>query len=447
MYHNHIEVNTFFKSFHARGITIASRGPASGGVAASSRPLKLAIGDALLASAIALEAARHVKPVVHAEEARICGLLHGLGRMLVAFYLHGEYVDAQRLVNSGVAEPTAVAHVLGASYETLGLAVAKHWGLPEKFRHSMRQIDAETVSNPSGPDDWLRVVAAFGAHVVAALRGKTAQVRHKAMSGVFHRFGRALNLSKERCEQIVERALIEAKQNAEILGVAPQEPTADAALVTTAADQPLVGAPILAKTTAFPSAAAGHKPANSHELLASGLLDLTNALAEEASMADVLKLVVETIHRSLAFNHTLLLLLDANRHYVGKYGLGEDSGRLLRSFAISAKYAPDVFHAAIAHRVDVFVYDVDQPEIRDKIPAWYRGAVPHQSLLILPLHVRRQCVGLFYGGWKSPQAPDILSTTDLAQLRALRNHISLVCRPASRSRPADPASLTQQTRL
>ncbi|MCP4389987.1 MAG: protein kinase, partial [Gammaproteobacteria bacterium] len=84
--------------------------------------------QALFSGLLANSLARTLNASNH-EEAFLCALLQQLGKMLVSFYLHDEARAIDKLMlRQDCSESAAVTQVLGISYPSLGMSVAREWG-------------------------------------------------------------------------------------------------------------------------------------------------------------------------------------------------------------------------------------------------------------------------------------------------------------------------------
>lgn len=103
------------------------------------------LARAELASSLAKDLAKCM-PSLKKEDAALYALLSNTGRMLVTAFLPVEWATIQaKVALFGLSEPAAVASVLGASFEELGLKAAKAWNLPGRlssvFNHENSTAD------------------------------------------------------------------------------------------------------------------------------------------------------------------------------------------------------------------------------------------------------------------------------------------------------------------
>jgi len=151
--------------------------------------------------AIALRPAGYDAEVVY-----LITLLQNLGRLLVQYHFPDEAQQIRRLMQpaaprhagdaegTGTSEESASFAVLGVGMESLGLAVARHWGLGDGVIHMIHRLPAAThVRAVENDDEMLRAVGSCANEVMDALELPTA-LQATALQKVVGRFGRALGI-------------------------------------------------------------------------------------------------------------------------------------------------------------------------------------------------------------------------------------------------------------
>ena len=141
------------------------------------------------------------------EVAYLITLMQNLGLLVVHYHFPEEAQQVHRLMQPappqregdpeepGMSEESAAFAVLGVDIETIGVAVARHWGLDDAVVHMIRHHPLGTpVRSVETDDDMLRTVASCANEAVraAALPGARAT---QALQRVVQRYARVLNLS------------------------------------------------------------------------------------------------------------------------------------------------------------------------------------------------------------------------------------------------------------
>lgn len=140
------------------------------------------------------------------EVVQLIALLQNLGRLVVQYHLPDEAQQIRRLMQPapgedgqaeepGMGEEAASMAVLGVDLESIGVAVARWWGLDDSVVHMMRRHPLSTpVRMPESDDEQLRAAASCANETLDALGRPPARVAH-ALQQVAQRYGRALSLT------------------------------------------------------------------------------------------------------------------------------------------------------------------------------------------------------------------------------------------------------------
>jgi len=170
----------------------------------------------------------------------LVAVMQNLGRLLVQYHFPEEAEQIRQLMqpvpptrpegsaHPGLSEEAASYAVLGVDTESLGAAVARHWGLGDEVQHMIRRLPVgKPVRHPDSDADMLRAAASAANEAVDAMTRLPAARIGAALSQVAQRYARVLELSP--------RELQEALQGAR---AALQSGTAAAAMPRTAAQGP-----------------------------------------------------------------------------------------------------------------------------------------------------------------------------------------------------------------
>jgi serine/threonine protein kinase len=369
------------------------------------------------------------------EETRICAMFHNLGRMLAIFYFFEESQQVARLMeDQELSEEDASIKVLGLSYNSLGIGVAKIWHLPSSIIAGMQKLSAEKISEVHGDDGLMTVTVNLANELCTAAVSSKPQDKEKLLRQLCERYGQALPVTEQGLSAALESGLDELSKRA---GIIDLDMAKNSLLnkISKWNGHVETGKPAETENGAImlDVAASGDKtdgegatPRSDPEtILSSGIQDVTNTMVEEFKLNDVLQVVLETIYCSLGFRHTLIFIRDDPRGVMAaRSGFGEAVGEIIPRFNFPLKFMPDVFHLAIEQGLDIFIEDVKAANIANKIPGWYRDAVDSQCFLLLPIMVNKRAVGLIYADMQEAKSLQI-SKRQLSLLRTLRNQAIL----------------------
>ena len=134
-------------------------------------------------------------------------LLQSLGRLVVQYHFSDEAQQIRRLMlpapspragepeDPGMSEEAAAFAVLGADIESIGVAVARQWGLDESVLAMVRRMPVSTgVRSAESDDDMLRTVASCANEAIDAATQPAPRVA-AALQRVVQRYGRVLDIN------------------------------------------------------------------------------------------------------------------------------------------------------------------------------------------------------------------------------------------------------------
>jgi len=388
--------------------------------------------------------------IADGEQAFVCAMFQRLGKLLTCFYLRDEWIAIDKLVKGrAIEEPRAAREVLGMRLHELGQGVARAWAFPDSMVASMEPVDGTVHALPGAPDQRLRLAAMIANGVSDALRNPAAEQRAPRLRVLAQMYAGA-GLGFDELKAAIAPSMTNLIRDAEVLGLNP----ARSPLVTTAkklvetkgdltaAIEHTLPATRNARGTATVQVSAAGTPAMAAAMpedpavtaqrqgqLMSGLQDITNRLAGEYKVNDILRIVLETMYRAMGFRRVLLFVLDPVRQVLRcRLGFGPDADAYVQqNLAIPLTGAKDIFHASGTLGNDLVVEDVDGEKIRGYVPDWYRKKLGGRGVLLLPLSVGKKRVGLIYADVEDAQAmrfgPDAMN-----MLKTLRNQAVVAIR-------------------
>lgn len=419
------------------------------------RELKESFLRASLAGLLARHSSRGTLLARQREEAFICALFHGLGRLLAQFYFPEEVAEIGKLMEfRKLAERAAAIQVLGITFEDLGIGVAMSWGFPRTIVESMRRLPPGEIRRPHSTEEALRVMAGFANEMCDMLAETPSGQRGTALAKVSRRFGGSLQIDDRQLQESIEKSVEELAEIAAILRVnLRQSPfarqvasfigdaaKADETLTSRhgeATDETLADTLLDAPTVLdaeFPDTAAGmpRTPENAQDILVAGIQDISNSLVDDFALNDILRIVLETVYRAMGFKRVLLALRDARSgQMTGRFGLGPGVDELAQQFRfLLAERQHDVFQLATGRGLDIIISDIDDPKIADKVPPWYRERIPAKTFVLFPLNIKGRPVALIY--CDKDQAGSIsIPEKELVLLKTLRNQALLAIKQAA----------------
>jgi eukaryotic-like serine/threonine-protein kinase len=378
------------------------------------------------------------------EQIFICSLFHSLGRLLSQYYFPEESDEIRRVMaQKSCSDDHASLQVLGISFEDLGIAIAKQWGFPPLIVGSMRKLSAGRIKKPVTQEERLRMLSGFANELCDVIAQATPEARIRELKNSMARFSSALPLDEREVMQTVKRSVEEIADFARIIHLSMSQTTFGKQMrqfvlggngdLTVARDPATVmdslNGSVLGEAAGLAMLddpqADGELKVDAQAVLTAGIQDISNTLVEGFKLNDILRIILETMYRGMGFKRVVLCIRDAKAGVMqGRFGFGPEANEVAKAFRFPLSFAPDIFHVATSKGLDILISDIDDQKISERIPGWYRKAVPARSFVLLPLNIKGNPVALIYadrdeaGGIEIPEK-------ELSLLRTLRNQAVL----------------------
>lgn len=374
----------------------------------------------------------------NSEEAVICTMFQGLGRLLVTFFLYEESRQVRALIETGVPEEQAAGQVLGMSYSDLGVGVARHWNLPDRLIEAMQRIEARDIARPTTDVQKLKLAANLANDLyTTALRSSPAE-RHAQLQALSQRYSAAIKMDVKDLMAAIDQGLAEfADRSAALSLPAAQSPTlkairiwsgdsADGSAQSQAANVARADDTIMERIDALDALETqGAAELNAQQVLSAGIRDVAETLTSEFALNDVLHMVLETMYRGMGFTRTMIFVRDVRLNSMrARFGFGAGIERIIPQCSFPLVFAPDVFHVALQKGADINIENTAAGNIVQRIPQWHRRAVNAKSFLLLPIVFKNQALALLYADCERPEGIKI-DAEQLGLLRTLRSQVAL----------------------
>ncbi len=375
------------------------------------------------------------------EESFIGAMFQNLGRLLVQFYFPEEASQVRKMVHSSrepVSELSAATSVLGINFEELGLGIAKSWGLPVGIQTCMRKpTGAPPPAAPQDATERIRWIALASNEIADVLLQGNPKDATANIAKVTRKYARALGISPAAADEATARARQKLVDLAAAMEMRDAPTSAAAKLLQLPESGDAKGPPhetdpdiSLGKLElqATNTWAAGESPLELQvstrvaDTLSAGIQDITDAMVDDFKLTDVLRMILETMYRALAFDRIIFCMRDAKTEVMtGRFGLGGGVELHVKNFKIPLKTTtPDLFGVVCIKGADTMISDASESRIAQRLPGWYRSSLNAPTFLLLPLQIKGAPFGLIYAD-KSERGTLELNDKELALLRTLRN--------------------------
>lgn len=391
-----------------------------------NKPQALMLRDEIISTffsgVLARELAPHVK-IKDAEEAVICAMFYNLGKLLAAYYFPEEAGEIGRLTEK-MGEDDAASTVLGITYEDLGVGIAQSWHFPERIVSSMRKIGGEKVRKQETDIGVLRVLTNLSNELREIAQQGKPEEKAKELQSLAARYHAAMAVSEKMLGRAMEDSLKKFMFEARILGLDPRDSLFLKKVNRwSGSNREKKSAEEEFQKTI--KAEVEIEKADSATMLTTGLQDITNVLLEEYDLNDLLRMVLETIYRSMGFSRALLCIKDAKQNVMaGRFGFGQGVEEIAKRFKFPLSGQKDVFLVALEQGVDVLISDIDAENIKDRIPSWYRNTIDAKSFILFPIIIDKKPLGMIYADKIEANALQ-MNGKELALLKTTRNQAVL----------------------
>nr|WP_242521670.1 HDOD domain-containing protein [Motiliproteus sp. SC1-56] len=349
------------------------------------------------------------------EESYTCGLLHGLGEIVVAYTLPDTYKQmlAERTRNEQSWHKIQVDN-LGGLFSDLGQDLAESWGFPQTVVQSMDALSAEGLRGNARLNFHL---ASLGDQVLQLVYGHDRSGKHK-LNELLTQLSKKTRVDSDDLHGSLNKAFKMACDLARDYGIPKQRlipPLRDSG------DEPLdefnrkVAYYIhtrqdVSDEDAPAPAAAQQQPERQSALAQRQLtcLQEIGALVEaQTPIQKVLAKVVEAIHESTGCNRAGFCLLSADRQKLTmKIARGEQIEAMRTFFELSRKSQADTFFfRLLAKGSPLLVIDCQEPSWSERLPGHFLTQVNPRGFILAPLGVGSKPLGFLYADKLSSANP------------------------------------------
>jgi HD-like signal output (HDOD) protein len=413
----------------ATGLMVFERLQAQAKTPALLDALNMSFYSAILGRSIAEQIGQ-----VDKEETFISALFHNLGRTLVALYLPAESKAIR--AEEEQQQDSAVTRVLGMSYSSIGVAVARALNLPERLLQSMNRVTGAQMHASMTDDEKLGAVATLSNGVADALATSASpKMKKQAIERLVKSYGaRFKGLDSKTMDTLIAGAETELHEHSKTFKLDLEGSSFASGLSEFKADA-IVSASIshissVSAAGGLVDMSAADLPAEEvpEAVLTQGLHEVTSLLVTEFTLDDVLRVILETIYRALGVSRTraFFLLKDATLPKARfRFGMGQSAADMRTWMEVPLKGTQDLFVLAMNQARDLVMKDLRAPDLVPLIPDWYRPtAHERRYAVLLPLVVNQKSVGLFYIDGDEAGAR-LLTPTVLNNLKVLRSQAVL----------------------
>jgi len=381
---------------------------------------------------LSMLSANHVREIVRRvggappEEAYLCGMTRNLGEVLTAYYLPAQYRQILALLEKQNNPQTACEEVLHFTFEDLGTAVARYWGMPDTIGA------CQQTWVPRPPDrsqnQVLHAAVSLGHTLTTAVYRMESEERSDRLKSCLREYRGVLSLAPKDVEEILDHAIGETKESFAAIGVTidalrlrAQTRRALDALREVRPEDRADSAADTAERLEAPAPQLDPGPgAEPSEVTMERLTKEACSGLEtpgDFDLSTFILMVLEAIYRGISFDRVLFGFANADRtHIVARLGLGEEIDELIERFRFRLSLSGGPVPKALLCKRTI-VADARDSSFGDIIRVF--GC---SYLVLCPILAAGKVVGCLYMESRTPRPS--LTVKELSVLEQLGNALA-----------------------
>lgn len=399
-----------------------------------SRLLKESSMSSMMSGSIARELAPELK-IEEPEETYICSMFHKFGRLLSLFYFPEEAnIIENKIRQQKIKESQASSEVLGLSYEEIGVGVAKAWHLPMPIIKSMRQITSREIQTPHLEEDKQSQISNFSNDLCDVIQNTPTDAVKISIQKLLEKYSNSIDLTPKQLNGYIERAVENVQEYATIFNLNLAQSSFIKNIENWLDGQQATGQNPTSQTK--PKAEdekfiAGQSETKNRSIdLINSVQEISDSIIDGASLNDAMIMVIETIYRGFDFNRVIFCMINRKNASVdARFGFGQDIDELIKDFKIPISRVPDIFNLALTKHQDYVIDNIDDPDIANLVPDWYRQKMLTKSLIVYPVVINKVAMGFIYADNNTPTR--LSKHEHLSIIKTLRNQVIMAIRQNS----------------
>ncbi|MCK4744338.1 MAG: HDOD domain-containing protein [Sulfuriflexus sp.] len=416
--------------------------------------MNLMLVNAFLTAGMAREIAEKAG-IKDVEESYICGLLHGLGEIIVAYALPEKYDDMSRQSReTDVSWGKIQQQELGGSFYLIGRKLAEQWGFGNSVVKTMNPYakkSDKTLRDVTDINNALASLAHESLDVIYARSNRSKQ----GLGDIYQNLADAVGIERNEIEESMQQTFRTSCDLASDYGLdvkllmPPVRASEDALLNKTARqlaffagtraknngllkDGDLIDEFLdsdetrnessasavkqeekinVSKTTSSDKESATLEHQGNLQVQLSILQEITGLITSAAGVHHVFGKVLDGLHRGIGFKRVSLCLLNADHTELQmRLGVGDLLDPLKGYFDLQVRDKKNLFIKVLREGNELCVSDVNDAAWKDSIPEAFIKKVGVSSFMISALRAGNKPVGLFYvdNGPRSGPVNDIM---------------------------------------
>lgn len=360
------------------------------------------------------------------EQSYICGLLHGLGEIIVAYSLPEKYREMQEsCVSNEISWVKIQQQVLGLCFYSVGRKFAEQWGFAGSVINTMKDYRSKSAKSLTDAIEINSALASLSHSSLDILYAKKNR-QENSLGEIYQAMANAVGISRSDIEECMQQNFRQSCDLANDYGIdmkllmPPVQESNDALLNkmsrqlsffagTHAAKEDSASTEVPVTKKPGRLAVAKNKEQKQRDVKSnlqvqlSILQEITTLISSLAGVHHVFAKVLQGINEGLGFNRTVLCLLNSDHSMLQvRLGMGDNRDSLKEYFNLQVRDKKNLFIRVLREGNELLVNDVNAPEWKHLIDASFVKQVKTRSFSIAALRAGDRIVGLFYADMGEP---------------------------------------------
>ena len=372
------------------------------------------------------------------EQVYICGLLHNLGQIVVAYTLPEYFRKIGELQREeGLMREQAEMQILGATLQQLGQDILNDWDFPKNMVETLDEHKAKSLSRIRNETELTGALASLSNQTMELLYAENPSTS-KSIAELNHEMSTVSGIRKEDIANALEESFKQSCELAKSYGLDKKHfmprvrgsddegleklarqfsyyasseirtAETDRAARVSAVNAGAANMPeSVVKTGSAKVATATESPIGDTNLLLSILFEVTTMMTQKAHFNTILEKVLDGMHRGVGFERVALCLLNpTHTAYAARLVAGTNTDDLKDYLSFEVNMEKDLLSKIIMEGSELLVSDIDKGGWRQQLPADFQQKTGARSFILGTLRSKSRPLGLFYAD-KAPSGAAI----------------------------------------
>jgi len=390
--------------------------------------------NAFLTAGMAREVAEKAG-VKDIEQSYICGLLHGLGEIIVAYALPEKYQEIlQCSEQSDLSWRKIQQQQLGVSFYTVGQKLAEQWGFPGSVINTMKDYRSKSDKSLTDPTEINMALSSLSNSSLDILYAKQNR-QEQSLGEVYQNMANAVGMSRSDIEECMQNNFRNSCDLASDYGIdmkllmPPVQESKDALLnkmsrqlsffagtrstheeeqqdekqktdsvkKTSLKKENTAKSKKTARTVSVQKSVQQQQVSSNLQVQLSILQEITGLITSSAGVHHVFAKVLEGICEGICFKRAVLCLLTADHSKLQvRLGVGDKQEGLKNYFDLDVRDKRNLFIKVLREGNELLVSDVNALEWKNMLSKEFNENAKTSSFSIAALRAGERVVGLIY---------------------------------------------------